>query len=78
MTAFVLLAWFLAGPEPPMVLERVGTLAYEPIKEASGLVRSRRYPDVFWVHNDSGNPPALFAVRRDGTLSNIPLISRSL
>ncbi len=27
---------------------------------------SRRYPGVFWVHNDSGNPAALFAVRADG------------
>ncbi|MFO0950915.1 MAG: hypothetical protein U0835_07120 [Isosphaeraceae bacterium] len=29
---------------------------------------SRRHPGVFWVHNDSGNPPRLFAVRVDGSL----------
>ena len=34
----------------------------------SGLVRSRQFSGVYWVHNDSGNPPALFAVKRDGTL----------
>ena len=31
-------------------------------------MKSRRFPGVFWTHNDSGNPPALFAVKRDGTL----------
>ena len=36
--------------------------------EASGIVKSRRHPGIFWVHNDSGNPPLLFAVRRDGRI----------
>jgi hypothetical protein len=48
--------------------EPIGRLDHPPIREASGLVASRRHPGVFWVHNDSGNPPALFAVRRDGSL----------
>ncbi len=69
MIPLVLLSLILADPRPPEVpLERLGTLAHSPIHEASGIVRSRQYPGVFWVHNDSGNPPALFAVRRDGTL----------
>ena len=38
------------------------------LPEASGIVKSRRHPGIFWVHNDSGNPPALFAIRRDGTV----------
>jgi hypothetical protein len=49
-------------------LEPLGRLGDPAIREASGIVRSRRHPGVFWVHNDSGNPPALFAVRRDGSL----------
>ncbi|WZO99598.1 hypothetical protein EP7_001205 [Isosphaeraceae bacterium EP7] len=49
-------------------LERAGTLKHPAIREASGLARSRRHPGVFWVINDSGNPPALFAVRADGSL----------
>jgi hypothetical protein len=49
-------------------LERAGTLKHPAIREASGLAASRRHPGVFWVINDSGNPPALFAVRADGTL----------
>jgi hypothetical protein len=68
MATLVLAALILAPPERPIALERIGTLAHEPIREASGIVRSRQFPGVFWVHNDSGNPPALFAVKRDGTL----------
>jgi hypothetical protein len=49
-------------------LERAGTLKHPAIREASGLTRSRRHPGVFWVINDSGNAPALFAVQADGTL----------
>jgi hypothetical protein len=52
----------------PSVLEPVGRLDHPAIREASGIVASRRHPGIFWVHNDSGNPPLLFAVRRDGSL----------
>ena len=38
------------------------------IPEASGIVKSRRFPGIFWVHNDSGNAPLLFAVRSDGRI----------
>lgn len=60
----ILLATIAAEPE----LERVGRLSHPPIREASGIVKSRRYRDVYWVHNDSQNSPALFAVRADGSL----------
>ncbi|SIN82501.1 hypothetical protein SAMN05444166_1122 [Singulisphaera sp. GP187] len=49
-------------------LERVGRLDAPAIREASGIVASRRHPGIFWVHNDSGNLPSLFAVKRDGSL----------
>ena len=35
---------------------------------STGIAASRRHAGVFWIHNDSGNPPALYAVRRDGSL----------
>jgi hypothetical protein len=54
-----------AGPPP---LESVGRLDIRAIPEASGIVKSRRYPGIFWVHNDSGNPPLLFAIRGDGRI----------
>jgi hypothetical protein len=62
-TLILLLALFLDGP-----LERLGRLDEPELKEASGIVASRRHPGIFWVHNDSGNPPTLFAVARDGRL----------
>ncbi len=69
MTSFLLLAALLVADGPkPVTLERVGRLEHPAIGEASGIVKSRKYPGVFWVHNDSGNAPRLFAVRRDGGL----------
>lgn len=56
------------APAPQVVPVRIGRLEHPAIREASGVVRSRRHPGVYWVHNDSGNPPALFAVRADGSL----------
>ncbi len=32
------------------------------VPETSGIVASRTYPGVFWVHNDSGNAPELIAI----------------
>ena len=52
----------------PLQAEAIGRLNHLAIAEASGIVASRRHPGIFWVHNDSGNPPALFAVRKDGSL----------
>jgi hypothetical protein len=48
--------------EPPSTV--VGRLQNAKIDEASGLARSQRYPDVFWVANDDG-PSVLYAI--DGT-----------
>jgi hypothetical protein len=44
----------------------VGRLENDEIDEASGLVASRLDPDLFWVHNDSGDGPRLFAINRNG------------
>ncbi|AGA29354.1 hypothetical protein [Singulisphaera acidiphila] len=62
----IALALALVTGGPP--LERVGRLNYPAIREASGIVASRRHPGIFWVHNDSGNLSLLFAVKRDGSL----------
>ena len=34
----------------------------------SGLIKSRTYPDVYWVHNDSGDSPRLFAIEKNGNV----------
>lgn len=39
-----------------------------PVREASGASLDRRAPGVFWTHGDSGNPPVLFALGRNGEL----------
>ena len=46
--------------------KRVAEVEHTPIAEISGIVKSETYPGVWWVHNDSGNEPALFAVDADG------------
>ena len=61
----VLAGLVLATANP---VERLGRLDAPALREASGIVRSRRHADTFWVHNDSGNLPTLFAVQRDGHL----------
>ncbi len=38
------------------------------IDESSGIVKSRRLPELFWTHNDSGDRPRIFAVRSDGSV----------
>ncbi len=37
-------------------------------KEVSGLVASRQWPGVYWVHNDSGDETRIYPVGRDGRL----------
>jgi hypothetical protein len=53
-------------PEPTW--EACAHLNAAAIAECSGIVHSRQYPGVFWVHNDSGDMPRLFAVDLEGTL----------
>jgi hypothetical protein len=53
---------------PPSPLEPLGRFDFRALPEASGIVKSRRHPGIFWVHNDSGNAPTLFAIRGDGTI----------
>ena len=45
----------------------VGKLGAGPATENSGIVRSRKHDNLFWMLNDSGNEPRIYAVRRDGT-----------
>jgi hypothetical protein len=39
------------------------------IGESSGLAVSPSHPDVLWTHDDSGNPPRLFALGSSGRVS---------
>jgi hypothetical protein len=63
----LMLSWTTVGWQAPP-LEPVGRLDVRLVPEASGIVKSRRHSGIFWVHNDSGNPPLLFAIRADGKI----------
>src|SRR5262245_29015076 len=57
----------------PGVLE-VGHIDNPKIKEASGIIGSRKHPGVFWTHNDQGSKPVLYGISRDGkTLAEFPI-----
>jgi hypothetical protein len=52
---------------PPIKPRFVAKLGPGPSKENSGIVKSRNYPDLFWMHNDSGDEPRIYPIHRDGT-----------
>jgi len=51
-----------------ILLTPYSKLSFAPIKEASGLVKSRLQENVFWTHNDSGDRPRIFPVIKDGDI----------
>ncbi|WP_143383680.1 hypothetical protein [Fontimonas thermophila] len=53
---------------PPGPWAVQGLLKAEGLSEVSGLACSRRHPGLFWVHNDSGHRPELYAFDSRGRL----------
>jgi hypothetical protein len=45
---------------------QIATLAGRAVRESSGIVASRRDPNLFWTHNDSGDGPLVYAFDREG------------
>jgi len=45
---------------------QIGLMTDPDIVESSGLVASRKFPGVFWTHNDHGENAKLFGVSRNG------------
>ena len=43
-----------------------GLIEHGPITEASGIVASRKNADALWIHNDSGQKNAVFAINAHG------------
>jgi hypothetical protein len=68
--ALLLLAYRLApaARKQSVALKPVARVLHGPIEEMSGIVKSSRYADTFWVHNDSGDSPRLFAIRAEGSV----------
>lgn len=50
------------------LVQAVGEVGHGPLSEISGIARSETYSDTFWVHNDSGDQPRLFAIQSDGAV----------
>jgi hypothetical protein len=55
-----------ASCEGTLVPAVTGTIADADVSEASGISGGWLNPDVWWVHNDSGDSARLFAVGTDG------------
>ena len=53
---------------PTQSVTAYAQVLHQPIDEMSGIVKSRRYPNVYWVHNDSGDSARIFAIREDGSV----------
>ncbi len=66
--AVVVIATFLACAPSESPWEPCAYLTADALEEVSGIVRSRRAPGVFWVHNDSGDAPRIFAIDAHGTM----------
>jgi hypothetical protein len=63
LTACVLLA---PPSQEAVPLQAIARVNHPPIAEMSGIVKSRRYAGVYWVHNDSGDSARIFAIGLDG------------
>ncbi len=46
----------------------MGYLSDNNISESSGMAASRRTKDLFWTHNDGGNPAVIYALWENGTV----------
>jgi hypothetical protein len=53
----------------------IGRMADARLREASGLVRSRKDGNVFWSHGDSGNDERLFAFDSTGASLGAPRVT---
>lgn len=65
----------LSAQDAVLAPEPFAHIRSAPITEMSGIVKSRRRDNLFWVHNDSGDSPRIFALDGDGN-SVLPTYSR--
>ena len=63
-----------SAPQPAAALVACGRLDAPVLDECSGIVASRRYAGVFWVHNDSGDRARFFAVDGGGGLLAVVVV----
>lgn len=67
LVAAALLPFFVScTPKEPSGPDAKIPIVHPAAKEISGLAASHRSWDLLWVHNDSGNPPVLYALTTTG------------
>lgn len=49
-----------------LAAQDVGVLSNDALSEVSGLAVSHQQSDLLWMHNDAGDEPLLYALRRNG------------
>ena len=49
-------------------LQTLAEVQYPSLGEISGIAHSSSYPDVYWVHNDTGDSARLFPIHLDGSV----------
>ena len=50
---------------------QVGRTTYKRLSEVSGITASRTMPGIWWVHNDSGHKPQIYAIESSGTVVGV-------
>ena len=65
-TAALILGVFVVFPVSAGGLTKIGEVTHPAVAELSGIVASS-FPNVFWIHNDSGDTARIFAIREDGS-----------
>ena len=75
VVAVLLFVWATVAVAPPVPCPRYAARPQltgrvpAVLRELSGFAASHVHPGVYWAHNDSGNAPALYALRPDGTIA---------
>ena len=57
------------------ICEHVGDITGRQIQEVSGMIESKRQAGIFWMINDSGDKPALYAVSPQGELVSSVIVN---
>lgn len=72
MIAWLALIAFPQSEPAKLVLKPAATVRHPGASEMSGIVQSRRYPGVLWVHNDSGDKARIFPIKLSGDVIKPP------
>jgi len=58
----------ISAVEPENRLTPYAKIDFDQITESSGMVKSRKYPGVYWTHNESGDSARIFAITKIGKI----------